>query len=82
MKKTLTSFAILFVLSVSISSCSKNYNCHCVYQTNGVTSHEDDTKMSYNSKSKATDACNQRNSSTSSTVGGNTYVNTTSCTIN
>ncbi|MGZ3884666.1 MAG: hypothetical protein ACXVPQ_10950 [Bacteroidia bacterium] len=82
MKTNFKQVLFIFVLGLAISSCSKTYNCHCMYKENGVTTHEDDTKISETSKDKATSSCNQRNSSTSSTLGGNTYVNTTECAIN
>lgn len=80
--KNVRFIAAAFVLAFAVSSCSKNYNCHCVYKTNGSVTHEDDTKISENKQSAAKSSCDQMDASSTSTVSGSTVVNTTECELN
>jgi cell division protein FtsL len=71
-----------FVLTLALTSCSKTYNCHCIYKTNGKVTHEDDHKISEGKKEKSAAACNRMDSETVSTLNGVTYVNTAECELN
>ena len=82
MKKNVLFISATIMLASGLTSCSKSYNCHCVYKENGTVTHTDDTKISENKSSKAKASCDQMDASTTSTVGGNTYINTTECDIN
>ncbi len=82
MKKNARFIFAALVLAFAVSSCSKNYNCHCVYKSNGTVTHEDDTKISENKQSAAKSSCDGMDASSTSTVGGTTFVNTTECELN
>lgn len=81
MKKNVIILAAL-LLALGASSCSKSYNCHCVYSSNGTVTHTTDDKISENKQSKAKASCDQMDATSTSTVGGVTYTNTTECELN
>jgi hypothetical protein len=66
-------------LFISATSCSKAYDCHCVYKTDGTVTHEDTHQVNEGKKEKSATSCNQGDATTTSTLNGNTYVNTTEC---
>lgn len=82
MKKSVCIVFAAVVLTTGLSSCSKSYNCHCVYKTNGAVTHEDDHKVNEGSKSKSAASCDQGDNSTTSTLNGTTVVTTTECDLN
>lgn len=79
MKKLLLALPFLAVLS--FSSCGKSYTCHCVYTSDGTTSHEDNTKINEGKKSKTQAACEKMSYSNSYEVGGQAHVDAASCTL-
>lgn len=79
MKKVL--FTVALVSATVLVSCSKQYNCHCVYKTNGEITNEMDNTISEGSKEESAASCDQMDASSTSSVGGTTYVNTTECSI-
>lgn len=82
MKKNIYTIAIAAALAIASASCSKAYNCHCVYKDNGVVTHEEDYKINEGKKEKTEAKCNSMSYQSSSTVGGNSYVSTTECALN
>ncbi len=73
-------FAVVVSLA-TLASCSKSYNCHCVYKDNGTVSHEDDNKINEGSKDKSAESCAKMNSTSTTTLNGNTYTSTVECTL-
>ncbi|MDO8998369.1 MAG: hypothetical protein Q7W45_01290 [Bacteroidota bacterium] len=83
MKKTVSIVLIAFAINIGLSSCSKAYNCHCVYATNGVVNHEDNHKINEGKKEKSADSCNKGdNVTTTTTSNGYTSTTTTECELN
>ena len=67
-------------LSVSFSSCKKDYSCHCVFKTNGSVAYEEDSNV----KGKEDDAikkCDENDFSENVTVGDSTYLSTAECDV-
>ena len=81
MKKTILNFVALSVLAIAISSCSKKYNCHCVYTDNGSVSNETDSEISEGSKEDSQASCDKMDNTTATQLNGNTYTSTTECEI-
>jgi hypothetical protein len=79
MKKFILITLSTATIALGSMSCSKTYNCHCVYKTNGTVSHEDDNKINEGKKSKSEAKCNEMDNSTTTTLNGTTFVNTTEC---
>jgi hypothetical protein len=79
MKKNVCIALAAFVLTIGLTSCSKSYNCHCVYSTNGVVNHEDDNKINEGKKEKSEAKCNEMDNTSSVTLNGYTSVTTTEC---
>lgn len=67
------------LVTITMTACSKSYNCHCVYKDNGTVTHEDDHKISEGSESKSAASCDKMDATTTSTLNGNTYTSTTEC---
>jgi hypothetical protein len=81
MKTVFKTFAFLAVITLTAASCSKTYNCHCIYKSNGTTTNEEDYKINEGKKSKSEAKCNEMDSETTSVVGSTTFHNTTECTL-
>jgi hypothetical protein len=79
MKNKLVKGIAIVMMSATFMSCSKSYNCHCVYKTDGTITHEDDSKINEGSKSKSDASCKQQNNTTTSAVGGYTSTTSTEC---
>jgi hypothetical protein len=79
MKKKLCIVLSAMAITIASTSCSKEYNCHCVYTDNGVVTHEDNSKISEGSKDKSSTACKKQNASNTYVLGGNTYATSTEC---
>jgi hypothetical protein len=82
MKKSLFILSAVVTVSMGLTSCSKSYNCHCVYKTNGAITREDDSKINEGKREKSEAACNQGDSYNSVTLNGYTSVTETECTLN
>jgi hypothetical protein len=79
MKKNVCIALSAFIIALGSMSCSKSYNCHCVYKSNGTVTHEDDNKINEGKKEKSAAKCNEMDNTTTSTLNGTTFVNTTEC---
>lgn len=79
MKKTVCIALGALIITIAGSSCSKAYNCHCVYKTDGTVTHEDDNKINEGKKEKSAAKCNEMDHSSTTTLNGVTTVNTTEC---
>jgi hypothetical protein len=79
MKKNKIVVLATLALVFSLSSCSKSYNCHCVYKNNGTITREEDNTINEGKKEKSEAKCNEMDSQTSTTLNGNTYVTSTEC---
>ena len=79
LRKYLTILFGATIIAISSTSCSKAYNCHCVYKTNGTIDREDDHQINEGKKSKTEAKCNEMDKSSTSTVGSTTFVSTTEC---
>lgn len=78
-KKSLNIIIVAMMFAIGTTSCSKAYNCHCVYKTNGTIDHEDDSQINEGKKSKTEAKCNEMDRTSTSVVGSNTYVSTVEC---
>jgi hypothetical protein len=78
-KKNLCIITAAIALAFVTTSCSKSYNCHCIYKTNGSVTHEDDHSINEGKKEKTAASCNQGDNSYTTTLNGNTSVSTTEC---
>ena len=82
MKKNVSILLAAFALTIGLSSCSKAYNCHCVYSTNGVVDHEEDHKVNEGKKERSATSCNQGDNSNTTVLNGYTSTTTTECELN
>lgn len=79
LRKYVTILAGAIVIGIGSTSCSKAYNCHCVYKTNGTIDREDDRQINEGKKSKTEAKCNEMDKTSTSTVGSSTFVSSTEC---
>ncbi len=79
MKKTILNFVALSVIAIAISSCSKKYNCHCVYSSNGSVTNETDNQISEGSKEDSAKSCDEMDNTSTSQLNGQTYTSSTEC---
>jgi hypothetical protein len=81
--KAIKLFSILAtgLIITTATSCSKTYNCHCVYKSNGTVTKEDDYQINEGKKSKSEAKCNEMDSETTQVVGSTSFYNTTECTL-
>ncbi|MCW3077553.1 MAG: hypothetical protein JWO32_2162 [Bacteroidetes bacterium] len=79
MKKNVFIILGALMLTGGLTSCSKSYNCHCVYSTNGVVNHEDDHKVNEGKKEKSAASCNQGDNTNTTTLNGYTSTTSTEC---